>query len=89
MDKNLYFLLREYGIKDLRQLGRSRSPEIFEVGGDSPIELIKSKVEQALEQLKTGIRPFSKQYNPRPHQRSLGIFVLSLNCLVLLKLIVQ
>ena len=68
-DHDVHFLLREYGIKDLRQLGRSRSPEIFEVGGDSPIELIKSKVEQALEQLKTGIRPFSKQYNPRPHQK--------------------
>ena len=67
-DHDVHSLLREYGVKDLRKLGRSRSPEIFEVEGNNPIELIKSKVEQALEQLKTGIRLFSKHYTPRPHQ---------------------
>lgn len=67
-DYDIHFLLREYGIKDLRQLGLSRSPEIFKVENDNPIEFVKSKVEQALEQLKTGIRLFSKHYTPRPHQ---------------------
>ena len=67
-DHDIHSLLREYGIKDLRKLGLSRSPEIFKVENDNPIEFVKSKVEQALEQLKTGIRLFSKEYTPRPHQ---------------------
>lgn len=67
-DHDVHSLLREYGIKDLRQLGLSRSPEIFEVEGDNPQELIKFLVEKAIKQLNTGIRPFSKQYTPRPHQ---------------------
>ena len=67
-DRDIHRLLREYGIKDLRQLGLSRSPEIFKVENDNPIEFVKSQVERALEQLKTGIRLFSKHYTPRPHQ---------------------
>jgi len=67
-DHDIHSLLREYGIKNLRKLGLSRSPEIFKVENDNPIEFVKSKVEQALEQLKTGIRLFSKEYTPRPHQ---------------------
>ena len=63
--------IRNDGILDLKQLGRSRSPEVFEVPGETREECIanlKKSIENCLEYRKTGIRPFSKIFVPRPHQ---------------------
>jgi len=56
------------GAMDLRKLGLSRSPEIFQVEGENPEQVIVDYVESALEIERTGVRSFSKVYDPRPHQ---------------------
>jgi hypothetical protein len=64
--------IRNDGILDLKQLGLSRSPEVFKVPGETHeeciVNLIRS-IQNALEYRKTGIRSFSKIFEPRPHQK--------------------
>jgi len=63
--------IRKDGILDLKKLGRSRSPELFKVSGETHEECVsnlKKSIENCLECRRTGIRPFSNIFNPRPHQ---------------------
>lgn len=69
------------GILDLRQLGLSRSPEVFKVPGKTHEECIanlKKSIENCLKYRKTGIRPFSKIFLPRPHQKWVNQKILSM-----------
>ena len=67
-DHPIHALISLMGAKDLRKLGLSRSPEIFQVEGEDYEQVIIDLVESALETERTGVRPFSKVYDPRPHQ---------------------
>ena len=73
--------IRNDGILDLKKLGRSRSPEVFEVPGETHEECIanlKKSIENCLEYRRTGIRPFSKIFVPRPHQKWANQKILSM-----------
>ena len=67
-DHPIHALISLMGAIDLRKLGLSRSPEIFQVEGENPEQVIVDYVESALETERTGVRPFNKVYDPRPHQ---------------------
>jgi len=67
-DHPIHGHISRMGAMDLRKLGLSRSPEIFQVEGENPEQVIVDYVESALETERTGVRPFSKVYDPRPHQ---------------------
>ena len=84
-DHPIHALISLMGAIDLRKLGLSRSPEIFQVEGENPEKVIVDYVESALETERTGVRPFNKVYDPRPHQAWVNsISVIVLMALVLL-----